>query len=337
MDLVSRDAETEAEEPTSRFADSCDAYTAHDLQNMERGRRRTNLLSLVLRCVIIAVCIAMLGYSVYEIAEKLIDDQLAAAAYAALRADPTDTVTLARSKHLQEPSGMPTVLQMLNADGKYEDYIPTPDGDVDPDRASHYAQIYANFLKRAGQYPNMYAWICMTDTVVDYPVMFKEHDNEYYLAHDFRGQESHSGSIFADGWVSPNYYGNLNMVLYGHNMKNGSMFHSVKTWCNSAKIKTLVNTTQIEIYTREGLYIYEILSYYIDDTFFYDETEFESDEEYLAFLDKIAGKSYVKTDRSYNADSRICTLITCTNGSDGDSRYVVHGLLKQFVSSDSLR
>lgn len=317
------------EDASNRFADSVDAYTAHDLQDIERSRQRTNVLSLLMRSLVIAVCICVLGYSVYQIADKIIDDRRAAEAYEALRADSSSFSAIKRSKALKEPNGMLTVLQMLDADGNYEDYIPS--ATVDPDRAEHYAKFYANYVNRAKENPNMYAWIYMTDTDVDYPVMWKEHDNDYYLHHDYLGNESRSGAVFADGWVSPNYYSNKNMVLYGHNMKNGSMFNSVKRWCNRPDIKTLVKTSQIEIYTQEGLYIYNILSYYIDDTFFYDETYFGSDAEYLEFLSKVSRKSYVQSGREYDASSRICTLITCTNGSDGDSRYVVHGILEGFV------
>lgn len=317
------------EDESNRFADSVDAYTAHDMQNIERSRQRTNIASLLMRSLVIALCICVLGYSVYQIADKIIDDRRAAEAYEALRAGTDNISAISHSTRLQEPNAMLTVLQMLDADGVYEDYIPIES--IDPNKADHYASFYANFIKRANDNPNMYAWIYMTDTAVDYPVMWKESDNEYYLKHDFQGNESRSGAIFADGWISPNYYSNKNMVLYGHNMKNGSMFHSVKTWCNKQDISSLVKTTQIEIYTREGLYIYNILSYYIDDTFFYDETVFGSDAEYLEFLSKITRKSYTKSGREYSADSRICTLITCTNGSDGDSRYVVHGILTGYL------
>lgn len=320
------------EDESNRFADSVDAYTAYDMQNIEGSRRRTNVLSLLIRSLVIAVCIGVLGYSVYQIVDKIIDDRLAAEAYEALRADTDAVSVLARSKSLKEPNAMLTVLQMLDADGVYEDYVHKDT--VDPDKADHYASLYANFLKHADQNPNIYAWIYMTDTDVNYPVMWKQYDNEYYLKHDYQGNDSRSGAIFADGWVSQNYYSNKNMVLYGHNMKNGSMFNSVKKWCNKPDIKTLVKTSQIEIYTREGLYIYNILSYYIDDTFFYDKTDFSSDAEYLEFLSKISKKSYNRTDREYDASSRICTLITCTNGSDGDSRYVVHGILNGFVKFD---
>lgn len=316
------------EDTSRRFADSVDAYTVHDMQNMERSLQRSQIISLLLRCAIIAVCISVLGYSAYQIIDKVLDNRRSAAAYAELQINADDYVTLARSKALKEPNAMPTVLQMLDADGVYEDYIHT---EVQgSDHSDHYAAFHANFLKVANSNPNVYAWIYMSDTIVNYPVM-KGSDNEYYLTHNYKGEESNSGSIFADCSVSSNFYSNYNMVIYGHNMKNGTMFHSVKTWCNSSRVKSMVKTTQIEIYTRDGLYIYDILSFYIDSGSRYAATYFANTDDYMDFLNDITKKSNVKTNREYSADSRVCTLITCTNGSDGDSRYVVHGILNQFI------
>lgn len=322
------DVRPEETELSSRFADSVDAYTVHDLQNMERARQRSQVISLLLRCAVIAVCISVLGYSAYQIIDKVMDNRRSAAAYEALQIDASDYITIPHSKALKEPNGMPTVLQMLDADGVYEDYVHTELPDAD--RSEHYAAFYANFLTVANTYPNVYAWIYMSDTRVNYPVM-KCSDNDYYLTHNYEGKESRSGSIFADRSISDNYYSNYNMVLYGHNMKDRTMFHTVKEWCNSSRIKTLVQTTQIEIYTREGLYIYNILAYYVDNSNRYATTYFSSDSDYLNFLNDAVKKSKTKTNKEYTADSRICTLITCTNGSDGDSRYVVHGILNQFI------
>lgn len=312
------------------FARSVEKFSADDIKNTRFTRQRSSLPSLLVRSTAIALCIGILGYSCYRIIDKVAEDSRASAAYEDLRVDEDVFTTIAKSKSLQEPNAMPTVLQMLNADGNYEAYVPSPE--TSEEQAQHYDAFYANFLKVADKYDNVYAWIYMTDTNgrVNYPVM-KGSDNEYYLTHDFKGNASHSGSIFADRGVSDNYYSNRNMVLYGHNMKDGSMFHSVKTWCNSAKIKTLVQTTQIEIYTREGIYIYDILSYYVDSGTRFASVTFKSEADYTEFLKSISKKSNIKTNRPYSGDSRICTLITCTNGSNGSSRYVVHGILNRFL------
>lgn len=319
----------------NRFADSVDAYTVNDLQNMEKTRQRSQILSLLARSAMIAVCIGVLGYSAYMIGNKLVEDRLAESEYEELRVNESDYVTVEHSKNLQEPNAMPTVLQMLDADGEYEDYLNNPEDIVEPDRAQHYASYYRNFLSKAAQYEDMIGWIYMSDTWIDYPLM-KGENNSYYLEHNYKGEESRSGSIYADCNVNDNYYSNYNMVIYGHNMKDGSMFHSLKSWCNDAKIKTLIQTSQIEIYTKEGIYIYDILAYYIDDSNEFARIAFTSESDYLNFLNTISRRSNIRTNKEYTADTRICTLITCTNGSNGDSRYVVHGILNQFIPKENL-
>ncbi len=312
----------------NRFAESVEAYTVHDLQHTEKTHDRSRIGSLLIRCAAIAVCICILGYSVYMIANKVLDDREAASAYNVLHEGLEETTTLERSLNLPEPNAMPTVLQLLNAEGEYDPYVPNPSTIVD--RTEHYRVTYQKFLRAANNYENVYAWIYMSDTRINYPVM-KGTDNDFYLNHNFEGKEHNSGSVFADCNLSNNFSSNYNMVIYGHNMRNGEMFHSLKLWCNDAKIRTYLQTTQIEIYTREGIYIYKPFSYYIDDSNVFATIYFPDAGAYTSFLQNIYGKSNIRTNRAYSADSKICTLITCTNGQKGDSRYVVHGILDQFI------
>ena len=57
---------------------------------------------------------------------------------------------------------------------------------------------------------------------------------------------------------------------------------------------------------------------------------FADEKEYLAFLKEIQSKSVLRRRPSYDANSRICTLVTCTNAMEGE-RYVLHGILKSVV------
>ena len=319
--------EEEAEKET-RFADSVDSYTVKDLKNMEKARKRSQTISLLIRSLLIAVCIGMMGYSVYMISDKTAEDKEAEEVYEALRVDEKDYLSIKHGTNLQEPNDMPTVMEMIGSDGKYEDYL-DPDF-VSGEKAEHYSIYYRNFMEHAANHEDMYGWIYMTDTRINYPLM-KGDDNSFYLEHNYRGEESRSGSVFADCTLSDNYYTNYNVVVYGHNMRDGSMFNSLKKWCNSASIRTFIKTSQIEIYTKEGVYIYDILSYYVDNSNEFARTAFASEEDYLSFSKALYKKSSIKSEREFNAQSKICTLITCTNGSDTDSRYVVHGILKQFV------
>ena len=69
------------------------------------------------------------------------------------------------------------------------------------------------------------AWITVYDTPIDYPVV-QGTDNEYYLKHTFKKTEHVAGSIFLDKDNSPDFT-NRKTILYGHNMKDGSMFQGL--------------------------------------------------------------------------------------------------------------
>jgi sortase B len=89
---------------------------------------------------------------------------------------------------------------------------------------------------------------------------------------------------------------------------------------------------QIEIYTVDGIYLYEPFSVYDaipTERFFH--TEFYSDEDYEDFLEEIKSKSIFKSNVKLSKEDKIVTLITCTNGVV-DKRFVVHGVLKEIVN-----
>ncbi|MGL4797173.1 MAG: sortase domain-containing protein, partial [Paraclostridium sp.] len=70
---------------------------------------------------------------------------------------------------------------------------------------------------------NFKFWITVDNTNIDYPVV-QSKDNEYYLSKDFYNQDSSSGSIFMD---YRNKFDDKNIILYGHNMKNKTMFNNI--------------------------------------------------------------------------------------------------------------
>ena len=72
-------------------------------------------------------------------------------------------------------------------------------------------------------------WISISGSVVDYPVMFTPEDPNYYLYKNWNKEESKSGSIFIDGRSTEN---TENIIIYGHKMRNGSMFGSLEKFKN---------------------------------------------------------------------------------------------------------
>ena len=71
---------------------------------------------------------------------------------------------------------------------------------------------------------DLFGWVKIAGTKVDYPVMYTPQEPEYYLSRAFDKSDSISGVPFLDG----NYTeGGNHYLIYGHNMKNGTMFHAL--------------------------------------------------------------------------------------------------------------
>ena len=85
---------------------------------------------------------------------------------------------------------------------------------------------YAAFKE---QNPDFFGWISIEGTELNYPVMHTPKDEEYYLRRDFNGEDSQSGVPFLSASC---YEGCGNYLIYGHNMKNGSMFATLLAYAD---------------------------------------------------------------------------------------------------------
>ena len=318
----------------SAFCRSVAEYSADDVIKV-REKKKSNALSITIECILVAVCIAIFGYSVTEIAFRVVETRANSEEYTDIRASAASDPEVKRSSSLPEPTPLLSLTEAMGTGENSNYYI----GDVESinDIERRY-KTYRNFLNIKSKYENTYAWIYVDNTsgVVDYPVM-KCDDNGYYLTHSYSGAESRNGAIFADCGMSDDYDTNLNNLIYGHNMKDGSMFRRLKTFLEQANRNALAKTMRIEIYTEKGLYVYNILSAYRDSNFTFTRTMFADSDEYYAYLKSIVSKNMLTTKFKYNADSRICTLVTCANiTNDEDERYVMHGILTTFIPASKL-
>ena len=150
-------------------------------------------------------------------------------------------------------------------------------------------------------------------------------DNDYYLTNGYDRQKSKSGAIFLDFRCDidqeplKGHY-----ILYGHNMKNGTMFHNVKKY---AEEEYFHNNRIIRFDTLYDDHEWEVFSAYVTSTeFYYIETSFDSDDEWLDFIKELQSKSLYQTDVALSADDTVLTLSTCSYEFDG-ARFVVHARL----------
>lgn len=151
-------------------------------------------------------------------------------------------------------------------------------------------------------------------------IIVKGNNNEYYLNHTFDKSYNQSGWIFAD------YRNKLdgtdkNLIIYGHNRRDGSMFGNLKNilqeeWYNNEENR------YITFITENGRYKYEVFSIYqIKEEAYYLTTEF-SENEYTDFIKTIESRSIKDFGIEVTNQDSIITLSTCAN--DNRYRVVVH-------------
>lgn len=165
-------------------------------------------------------------------------------------------------------------------------------------------------------------YINIAGTNVDYFVLQSRGDNDYYLKYTIEGNKATAASIFMDFRNRP-YSEDQNTIVYGHNMKNGSMFRTLHNYREEEFAKEHLYITFNTLY--EDM-VWEVFSTYKTPiTFDYIQTSFRSDKEYATFLKECKSKSQFKYEATPDVDDRILTLSTCTG--DDEYRYVVQAVL----------
>lgn len=169
--------------------------------------------------------------------------------------------------------------------------------------------------------PDCVAWIYGCGGAIDYPVVTSQ-DDTYYLTHTISGGENRAGCIFVDRYAEEPF-AEFQTILYGHNMKNGSMFHALLNYQNKDYWEEYpAVTVYLDGETKEyGIFAAYYASY--EDLPVYESVETPKQrEEYLARLKTL---SLYDTKLRPDADARLLTLITCEYSGE-DYRMVVHGM-----------
>lgn len=171
--------------------------------------------------------------------------------------------------------------------------------------------------------PDLIGWIWIPDTQVNYPLMQGE-DNSYYLNRTWEGSENIVGSIFLETRNTPELT-DFNTIVYGHNMKNGAMFGSLKQYCEQNYAQ---QHPYVYIRTDGGTYRYEVFAAFEADV----ESatyglSFNQEKTRINFLTEAEENSAIETGIKPAVTDRILTLSTCT-GKGYDNRWVVQARLK---------
>ena len=180
--------------------------------------------------------------------------------------------------------------------------------------------------------PDIYAWIYVPGTSVDYPVLQHPSSNEYYLNHNLDGSYGFPGVIYTENYNSKDFT-DPNTVLYGHNMDNTTMFSTLHNFRNPDMVS---EPHYIYIYTEDGrTLVYEIYAAYIYPSI-HLLLNFDVDNDYIfeQYLRNISNMDLtspdlanIRHDIDVTVDDRIITLSTCTTDHDSSKRFLVTGVL----------
>ena len=208
------------------------------------------------------------------------------------------------------------------------DVSPEPTPETEPDSAVQTVEIPVDFESLQQEHPDIYAWIQMPETAIDYPVVQRFGDAEYYLRRNLDGKYSVAGTIFSEFTYNGIDFADPVTLIYGHNMNDDSMFGQLQTFVES---QILDETSVFYIYQPERRLTYQIFAgvpYSNSHVLHYHN--FHMENEYNRFFDEIYASRSLHANLNAEArpqfGERVVILSTCLNG-DRTQRYLVMGVL----------
>lgn len=174
--------------------------------------------------------------------------------------------------------------------------------------------ILSEYSELHNENPDLYGWLQINDTVIDYPVMYSPYDPQLYLYKNFYKEDSKSGTPFI---LTPS---STNTIIYGHNMKNASMFSSLLKYKDIEFWKThryiIFNTL-----TSKGIYEISIVAneiVYYDEAkipdgayLFYKHSNLDSKGDFDEYVNELKKNSYFDSNISLEYGDELLTLVTC--------------------------
>ena len=286
---------------------------------MSRRRKRTKTLGDVIRLIVMLAALAVFLYSGYTLYgfykeyKKSSDeyDNLENS-YAADQEQESENIdNLEDDDALQSISGQE--VRTVFEDGE-EKTLPVLKNPID-------------FTQLLSVNSDIVGWLRIRALDISYPVV-QGKDNDYYLHRTFEKTDNFAGCLFVNSYNMGDFT-DQNTIIYGHNMKNGSMFGKLKNFSDPEVFK---KSRYFWIFTPDFIYQYRMFSAsVVDKTGLTYQISF-TDDEFDQFISRAYSNSVVDNQGvTVTKEDRIVTLSTCTG--DDSTRFVVMGKLAQIYAA----
>ena len=191
---------------------------------------------------------------------------------------------------------------------------------VDETKEDDEEKYVVDFEKLKEKNSDIVAWLKVKGTNIETTVV-KSTNNDYYLTHNFNKEYNSAGWIFAD-YKNKVDGTDKNLVIYGHNMRDDSMFGSLK-WVINEDWYNNEDNKYITLITENETQVYEVFSVYqIEKEDYYIQTNFNTEKEFNTFAQTIKKRRKKDFNVDVNKEDNILTLSTCAN--NNKYRVVLH-------------
>jgi sortase B len=280
-----------------------ESQVTEEKEKISPGKRKSSPLYTIG----ILICIAVIIFAAWKLISIYLTYKEGTDEYDELRQYATETVDSS-----SDSSDSSESVKSISYNGREEteDFRTSEDPPVDVDWDS---------LKAINE--DIVGWLYIEGVDISYPIV-QGSDDDYYLHRTFEKKDNFAGSIFME-YKNTSTFTDPNTIIYGHNMKNGSMFGNLK---HIASDKTYEDHPWFWILTPDGNYRYRMFS--IRTAAVDDETYtlfMGTDQSFVDWCNEMYEESDVSLQKpDFSLDSKIVTLSTCTT--DSDHRFVVQGV-----------
>ena len=190
-----------------------------------------------------------------------------------------------------------------------------------------------DFKKLQNESSDIFAWIKIDGTDIDYPVLFREGDNSYYLKRNIYGEYDRNGSLFIEDYNQTNFNDPVT-IIYGHHMSSGAMFGKLQQiYTNPDAFNT---HSKITVYTPEKTLIYRVFcAVPLDNSHILYYNNFNNSLEFEHLFDKVYNTrsllSVYDETVKVKPDDKVLMLSTCFE-TDYSRRYVVMAVCEEEIN-----